>query len=459
MPWKAVQNHPKCQKSKPWAVVKESDGSVEGCHPSKAAANKQIAALHASEKLEKKQDEMMYDGYGPTLINAAVTSKPHLRQRGQEIKLVERDGQELVEVPLMRKGIYAHPWGGKMVFNDKFFAAMIDNHKNKVTDYPVALDFRHRDEQGSLAFLDPEDGGFLELKDNWLYAYGPPTDESAKGIIRSRKWRYSSPEFHPDYQSNLLQELEGSNGKFITLEDLTEINIEDLVTEVTMPNKKITFGDVVIELEDNGNGFVLTEAGVTALEQAGIKLAEAAEFKQAAEDAQVQVAQLEQKVTELEAKLPKKDDDLEMPPAIKLAFDELRADRDRERKWRLEEETRRVRQQVALVLEKAKGLRSGEFGYTKPFLDLLKSGLLLEAYTKADGEVIKLEGDAGVEGIKKYYRNLLAQLPEVALERVPLNGKTKSDETRLESDGLGGGLNETVTQEELDAELEAFEKF
>jgi len=48
MPWQ-VQQDDRCPAAKPWAVVKESDGELEGCHPSKEAGLKQAAALYASE--------------------------------------------------------------------------------------------------------------------------------------------------------------------------------------------------------------------------------------------------------------------------------------------------------------------------------------------------------------------------------------------------------------------------
>jgi hypothetical protein len=44
----------KCSASKPWGVIKDSDGKVMGCHPSKKAANKQLAALYANESDAKK---------------------------------------------------------------------------------------------------------------------------------------------------------------------------------------------------------------------------------------------------------------------------------------------------------------------------------------------------------------------------------------------------------------------
>lgn len=55
MPWHTVQNHSECPSSRPWAVVKDDTGEVEGCHPSREAANDQLAALHAAEADQELQ--------------------------------------------------------------------------------------------------------------------------------------------------------------------------------------------------------------------------------------------------------------------------------------------------------------------------------------------------------------------------------------------------------------------
>lgn len=44
-----VAKSTKCGASKPWAVIKDSDGKIMGCHPTKEKANKQLAALYANE--------------------------------------------------------------------------------------------------------------------------------------------------------------------------------------------------------------------------------------------------------------------------------------------------------------------------------------------------------------------------------------------------------------------------
>lgn len=49
MPWHKVKGHSSCPSNRPWAVVKDSDGSVTGCHSSESSADAQLAALYAGE--------------------------------------------------------------------------------------------------------------------------------------------------------------------------------------------------------------------------------------------------------------------------------------------------------------------------------------------------------------------------------------------------------------------------
>lgn len=49
MPWRIVSNSVKCGDEKPFAVVKEMSGEVEGCHATHAEAASQLRALYASE--------------------------------------------------------------------------------------------------------------------------------------------------------------------------------------------------------------------------------------------------------------------------------------------------------------------------------------------------------------------------------------------------------------------------
>jgi len=48
-PYSVKKDHAECPTSKPWAVVKDSDGSVVACHESEEKAKKQIAAINMNE--------------------------------------------------------------------------------------------------------------------------------------------------------------------------------------------------------------------------------------------------------------------------------------------------------------------------------------------------------------------------------------------------------------------------
>lgn len=56
MPWHIVEDSSQCPTSRPYAVVKDATGQVEGCHPSRMAASDQLAALYAAEKAMAEQD-------------------------------------------------------------------------------------------------------------------------------------------------------------------------------------------------------------------------------------------------------------------------------------------------------------------------------------------------------------------------------------------------------------------
>lgn len=56
MPWDIKKGDSRCPSSRPFAVVKRGDGSLEGCHASRAKANAQVAALYANEGAMPKKD-------------------------------------------------------------------------------------------------------------------------------------------------------------------------------------------------------------------------------------------------------------------------------------------------------------------------------------------------------------------------------------------------------------------
>jgi hypothetical protein len=57
MPWR-VQRSDRCPTSRPWAVINQRTGAVQGCHASQAAARQQMAALYASEPSASRSGHM-----------------------------------------------------------------------------------------------------------------------------------------------------------------------------------------------------------------------------------------------------------------------------------------------------------------------------------------------------------------------------------------------------------------
>jgi hypothetical protein len=55
MPWHIEDNSPYCQG---FAVVKDSNGEVEGCHRTRAQAEDQLAALNISEDEDELDDDV-----------------------------------------------------------------------------------------------------------------------------------------------------------------------------------------------------------------------------------------------------------------------------------------------------------------------------------------------------------------------------------------------------------------
>jgi hypothetical protein len=82
VPYRIEQDHPDCGAEKPYAVVKEADGELMGCHETEAEAQEQQAALYAedegSEPGDDGDDTMDYAGKtapwrGPLAIEGQVT--------------------------------------------------------------------------------------------------------------------------------------------------------------------------------------------------------------------------------------------------------------------------------------------------------------------------------------------------------------------------------------------------
>lgn len=60
MPWHISSNAKECSG---YAVVKDDDGKVVGCHPTEKEAKAQLAALYASEAQKNVDSKSVWDGF------------------------------------------------------------------------------------------------------------------------------------------------------------------------------------------------------------------------------------------------------------------------------------------------------------------------------------------------------------------------------------------------------------
>lgn len=106
VPWHTVKDHAGCPSGKPWAVVKNSDGSVAGCHTSEADANAQLAALYANE--DAMTDTVELAGRKPS------TGTPADRRLKENRKVGAEDETESLALDCP-DGMMPHPDTGKCV--------------------------------------------------------------------------------------------------------------------------------------------------------------------------------------------------------------------------------------------------------------------------------------------------------------------------------------------------------
>lgn len=177
--------------------------------------------------MNKRQVErIMLEGIGPVILGVAATNRPHLPL--PPMGVVKIDGQSYIRVPFLRKGVFKHPTGN-LIFNDKIFERMMDNHYQGQSHYGVSLDIRHKPELGSLAWFDEDKGGFIREEHDpkfgdLLVGYGLPTSEQAVDIIKNKQYAYASVEFSPNYSSNMIQTL-----SYDDLEELEDLDMGNTV--------------------------------------------------------------------------------------------------------------------------------------------------------------------------------------------------------------------------------------
>ena len=91
-PWHIEEDHPDCPASRPYGVVKDDDGDLEGCHPSREAANEQLAALYAGDKGETVERHVAL--FEVKAVKDGAGTDPHGEfEAVLSVPVVDRDGE------------------------------------------------------------------------------------------------------------------------------------------------------------------------------------------------------------------------------------------------------------------------------------------------------------------------------------------------------------------------------
>lgn len=84
MPW-SVAKSTECSDDTPWAVIKEADGTVEGCHATEADANEQMRALYAQEDETAEADTEAAGGKPSEGTKKDKRLKPNKYEAGAQL--------------------------------------------------------------------------------------------------------------------------------------------------------------------------------------------------------------------------------------------------------------------------------------------------------------------------------------------------------------------------------------
>jgi hypothetical protein len=139
MPWTIVKGSGQCPPSKPFGVAKRDTGEVVGCHTSQAEAQKQVAALYASEKeMSETNTNHMNHIY---LVDAST------------LEFQETDGTVSSWVHALPVGTYTHPVYGKMPITPDRVQRFVSSVKNKVRGIDPSINYYHENNKDAAGWV------------------------------------------------------------------------------------------------------------------------------------------------------------------------------------------------------------------------------------------------------------------------------------------------------------------
>ena len=149
MPWHVAKSSD-CPASKPWACIKDSDGTVQGCHATKESAQKQMAALYANEPRASMSSNSDYP-----VENRSVGQVADVNIRQRHVDVIVAPWDEEAEVF----------WRGE-VWRERFLRGAFNGIENHAGRVAVNREHTKGATVGRVLKFDPyhADGLFARIK-------------------------------------------------------------------------------------------------------------------------------------------------------------------------------------------------------------------------------------------------------------------------------------------------------
>lgn len=193
-----------------------------------------------SKDKSKKQQDLPYVKFSSNL--------PEIPQ--ESIELAEK--KKPVNIQVLKRGKFRHPWFGILNFDDTFFDNVIKNFESGVPQAEIAFDFRHNPDWGAAAWINK-----LSKSDAGLMA---TVDLTARGrqSVKDREFRFFSIEYTDDYvEYRFSQEPDETTGEMKDVE--SKVSHGPTVLGGGLTNRPFIKGMLPVSLSEDGEVFQFEE--------------------------------------------------------------------------------------------------------------------------------------------------------------------------------------------------------
>lgn len=197
-----------------------------------------------------------------------------------------------VNIQILKKGKFRHPWYGILNFNEGFFDSMMSNFEADIPMSEISFDFIHQPDLGAAAWV-------LNLfKDNDAFMATVELTDKGREAIKNKRFRYFSSSYTDDYVEYAFEDEVDENGNVVSKE--FKISHGPTLLGGGLTNRPFIKGMKPVSLSEDGSHVVELEEVVDVTQESKKEVDE--EMKKKLKDLESERDTLQAKVTELQAK-------------------------------------------------------------------------------------------------------------------------------------------------------------